>query len=397
MKNFKLFYDHGHMIAILFPRFDHPAIEERYASWQSQMLLRKEEGTEFAFYDPLEPASLAAGLVDSDYALVVTDPLMLPPKGLPARLRDALLKVPEAVAALPVSNEAANAAQKRAPAAPYLTLRELQQVTAQMQEADLPIEQVKWDKSDPGAYLCRTALLDEVDDPPRRAIEGKPVVISGSDFMHRWSSLRGQTRDDLLSRIPADAKSILEFGCGEAPLGAALKARQKCRVVGIELDPRAAAIAKKRIDDVYCGDAREIVTLMREQFDWIIGGDIVEHLDEPWSFLSELRRVSKPGGHLLLSIPNIAHAALIADLLRGRFDYVYMGLTCVGHLRFFTRRTIEDMMTIAGWNVVEVTPQMTVETHGRDEVLKLLEGSRIAHSKEDLLPSGYYIVAQNPG
>ena len=101
-------------------------------------------------------------------------------------------------------------------------------------------------------------------------------------------------------------------------------------------------MARKRIDDVYCGDAREIVALIREKFDWIIGGDIVEHLDEPWSFLSELRRVAKPGGHLLLSIPNIAHAALIADLLRGRFDYVYMGLTCVGHLRFFTRRTIED-------------------------------------------------------
>ena len=106
--------------------------------------------------------------------------------------------------------------------------------------------------------------------------------------------------------------------------------------------------------------------------------------------------MAKPGGHLLLSIPNIAHAALIADLLRGRFDYVYMGLTCVGHLRFFTRRTIEDMMTIAGWTIIEVTPQMTVETRGRDEVIKLLEGSRFASSKEDLLPSGYYIVAQNP-
>jgi SAM-dependent methyltransferase len=385
------------VIAILFPRFDHPAIEERYASWQSQMLLRREEGTEFALYDPQEPASLAAGLIESDHALVITDPLMLPPPRLATRLREVLVNSSDAVASLPVSNEAANAAQKRPPAAPYLTLRELEQVAIDMQKAPASSQRVNWDKSDPGVYLCRSAFLDGIDDPPRRAIEGKPVVISANDFIHRWSSLRGQSRDDLLARVPADAKSILEFGCGEAPLGAALKARQKCRVVGIELDPRAAAIAKKRIDDVYCGDAREIIALMREQFDWIIGGDIVEHLDEPWSFLSELRRVSKPGGRILLSIPNIAHAALIADLLRGRFDYVYMGLTCVGHLRFFTRHTIEDMMTIAGWTVVEVAPQMTVDTRGRDEVLKLLEGSRFASSKEDLLPSGYYIVAQNPG
>ena len=383
------------MIAVLFPRFDHPAIEERYASWQNEMLLKKEEGIEFALYDPQEPSSLAAGLIESDHALVITDPILLPPKRLASRLRDLLVHTPEVVAALPVSNEAENPAQRRTPAAPYLTLRELQQVSAEMQKGSASAEPVKWDKSDPAAYLCRTAFLDEIDDPPRRAIDGRDVVISANDYVHRWSSLRGQTREDLLARVSTDAKKILEFGCGEAPLGAALKARQKCRVVGIEIDRHAAAIAKKRIDDVYCGDVREIVELLQETFDWIIGGDIVEHLDEPWSFLSELRHICAPGGHLLLSIPNVAHGAVIADLLQGRFDYVYMGLTCVGHLRFFTRRSIEEMMAIAGWTIVDFAPQETVVTRGREELLSLLAGSRFPHSNDDLLPSGYYVTAQN--
>jgi len=383
------------MVAILFPRFDHPAIEERYASWQNQMLLRKDEGLEFAFYDTQEPASLAAGLVEADHALVITDPLMIPPRKLAMRLRDVLVHTPEVVAALPVSNEAEHPAQRATPSAPYLTLRELQQVTADMQSGPIASENVKWDKSDPAAYLCRTAFLDEIDDPPRRALEGREVVISANDYVHRWSSLRGQAREDLLARISPEAKSILEFGCGEAPLGAALKARQKCRVVGIELDPKAAAVARKRIDDVYCGDAREIVALMREQFDWIIGGDIVEHLDEPWSFLSDLRHVAAPGGHLLLSIPNVAHGSVIADLLQGRFDYVYMGLTCVGHLRFFTRRSVEEMMAIAGWTIVDVAPQPGVATRGRDELMASLAATRFPHSKDDLMPTGYYIVARN--
>ena len=383
------------MIAILFPRFDHPAIEERYASWQSEMLLRREEGVEFALYDPQEPASIAAGLVESDHALVITDPLLLPPRRLATRLREVLVHTPEVVAALPVSNHAENAAQLRTPPAPYLTLRELEHVAAEMQSGPPETTRVKWDRSDPAAFLCRTAYLDDVDDPVRRAIEGREIVISSNDFIHRWSSLRGETRQDLLARIPTGAKSILEFGCGEAPLGAALKARQKCRVVGIELDPKAAAIARKRIDDVYNGDAREIVALIREQFDWIVGGDIVEHLDEPWSFLAELRRVSAPGGHLLLSIPNVAHAAVVADLLQGRFDYVYMGLTCVGHLRFFTRRTIEEMLTIAGWSIVEIAPHEEVATRGREELMSMLAASRFGYSKEDLLAAGYYVVAQN--
>jgi 2-polyprenyl-3-methyl-5-hydroxy-6-metoxy-1,4-benzoquinol methylase len=383
------------MIAVLFPRFDHPAIEERYASWQTEMLLKREENIEFALYDPQEPASITGGLVESDHALVITDPLLLPPKRLATRLREVLVHTPEVVAALPVSNQADNPAQRRTPPAPYLTLRELEQVAAEMQSRPQETAQVEWDRSDPAAFLCRTAYLDEVDDPVRRAIEGRAVVISANDYIHRWSSFRGEAREDLLARIPIDAKSILEFGCGEAPLGAALKARQKCRVVGIELDPKAAAIARKRIDDIYQGDAREIVSLIREQFDWIVGGDIVEHLDEPWSFLAELRRVSAPGGHLLLSIPNIAHAALISDLLQGRFDYAYMGLTCVGHLRFFTRRTIEEMLTIAGWHIVDIVPQDVVATRGREQLLSMLSASRFAYAKEDLLAAGYYVVAQN--
>lgn len=381
--------------AVLFPRFDHPAIEERYASWQSQTLLKAGGGDEFALYDPEEPASIAAASIESDHVLVVTDPLLLPPAKLVTRLRELLVHTSSVVAALPVSNEAENVSQSRTPLAPYLTLRELQQMTAEMQSNGGDAEVLKWDGADPGVYLCRTAWLETIDDPPRHALAGREVVLSPADYVHRWSSLRGQTRTDLLDKIAPDAKSILEFGCGEAPLGAALKARQKCRVVGIEIDPKAAAVARKRIDDVYCGDAREIVALIKEKFDWIIGGDIVEHLDEPWSFLCDLRKVCAPGGHLLLSIPNVANAAVVSDLIRGRFDYVYMGLTCVGHLRFFTKRTIEEMLSIAGWTVVEITPQETVVTRGREELLAALATARMPHSKEDLIPAGYYVVARN--
>src|SRR5581483_8163266 len=311
--------------SILYPRFDHPAIEERYASWQTQLLLRA-GGGDLVFYDPEEPASLAAAEVASDDVLVVTDPLVVPPRNLAQRLGE-VLDATGAAAALPVTNEPENDKQRGTPVSPYLTLRELQDVASDMQKRPDHVERVKWDRSNPAIYLCPTAFLEEADEVPRRALAGLDVAISMNDYVHRWSSLRGQARLDLLARISTDARSVLEFGCGEAPLGEALKRRQKCRVVGIEIDPRAAAIARKRIDEVFCGDVREVVSLIHERFDWIIGGDIVEHLDEPWSFLSELRRVTAPGGRLLLSLPNIANAAIISDLLHGRFDYVYMGLT----------------------------------------------------------------------
>ena len=382
-------------IAVLYPRYDHPAIEERYASWQTQMLLRGgEELGPLLFYDDEEKAAAAIEDVHTEHVLVITDPLLLPSPRIGVRLR-ATLEESGAAAVLPVANATENPVQFRAPQSVYLTFRELQETIEEMARQPAAIERVTWDASNPGVYLCRAALLHGAKVPLRSALAGQDVAILASEYVHRWSSLRGQIRYDLLDRIDTNAKSILEFGCGEAPLGEALKKRQKCRVVGIELDAEAAAIAKKRIDAVYRGDVREIVELLDERFDWIIGGDIVEHLDEPWTFLAELRRLATPGGHLLLSLPNLANASIVGDLLQGRFDYAYMGLTCVGHLRFFTRQSIADMLTIAGWTVVTITPQELASTPAQESLLRALDASGFAYSKEDVRPTGYYVIARN--
>jgi 2-polyprenyl-3-methyl-5-hydroxy-6-metoxy-1,4-benzoquinol methylase len=382
-------------LAVLYPRFDHPAIEERYASWQTRMLLKRgEDVTRIAFYHPDEEARDVVGDIDEEHVLVITDPLLLPSPRLGTRLR-AALSASGAFAALPVSNEAAHAQQRVAPPKPYLTLRELQAAIEDIAEQPQSVAKLTWDRSNPAAFVCRTASLDPVTAPLREALASREVVLSATDFVHRWSSLRGQTRFDLLERIDVNARTILEFGCGEAPLGQALKKRQKCRVVGIELDADAAAIARKRIDEVYRGDVRTIISILDEQFDWIVGGDIVEHLDEPWSFLAELRRVARPGGHLLLSIPNLSNASVVSDLLRGRFDYVYMGLTCVGHLRLFTKQTIADMLTIAGWTIVSITPQELGVTPPGAALLSALDAAQVEYSKQDLEPTGYYVIARN--
>jgi hypothetical protein len=72
-----------------------------------------------------------------------------------------------------------------------------------------------------------------------------------------------------------------------------------------------------------------------------------------------------------------------------------MGLTCVGHLRFFTRQSLTEMLTIAGWTVVELVPQDAVATPQRNELLAQLTAAGVPFSKDDLLPSGFYVIAQN--
>jgi len=382
------------MPTLLLPYFDHPAIEERFAAWQTRELLSA-GGVPVRYYDPADAAREVAGQVEDEVVIVVTDPLLLPSPHLVTRLVK-LLETAGADAVVPILNEPVHPGQLHAPPS-YVTLRELHLVAAELEAAAPCIEHVVWDDSNPFLFACDTVLLDDIRLPMERALRGHKVAISHNDYVHRWASMRGQVRSDLLSRVPLDAKSILEFGCGEAPLGAALKQRQPCRVVGIELDQHAAAVARKRIDDVYCGDVREIVRIIKDSFDWIIGGDIVEHLDDPWSFLHDLRRITAKGGHLLLSLPNIANAAVISDLLAGRFDYVYMGLTCVGHLRFFTRHSITEMLSIARWTTESIEPQETIPSIGGDPLVQALEAAGLPFSRDDLFAPGYYVIARNDG
>jgi len=209
-------------VTVLYPRYDHPAVEERFASWQSQMLLRA-SGAEVLFHDDLAD-------VHTEHVLVVTDPLLLPSRNLPQRLA---ALIGDADAVVPVTNEPADPRQRAADRPAYITLRELQTVFETFEQSPSRTERITWSDADPGALFCRTELLKKTKGPLHRAIANRNVVVSHNDYVHRWSSMRGQARLDLLDRIPSTATSLLEFGCGEAPLGAAVKARQKCRVVGV--------------------------------------------------------------------------------------------------------------------------------------------------------------------
>ena len=93
-------------VAVLFPHYHHPAIEERYASWQSELLLRTGD---IHYYGPDEPAVDAISGVNAEFVLVIADPLLLPAPLLGQRLA-ALLG--GAFAAVPVSNEAEHPRQR---------------------------------------------------------------------------------------------------------------------------------------------------------------------------------------------------------------------------------------------------------------------------------------------
>lgn len=98
-----------------------------------------------------------------------------------------------------------------------------------------------------------------------------------------------QARTVMLDFIPEGTKRVADVGCGEGCFGEQLKSKG-IEVWGVELNPEAAEIAKKRLDKVISGDICGILDhLPDHHFDCIVFNDVLEHLPDPFSLLRDIK------------------------------------------------------------------------------------------------------------
>jgi 2-polyprenyl-3-methyl-5-hydroxy-6-metoxy-1,4-benzoquinol methylase len=179
--------------------------------------------------------------------------------------------------------------------------------------------------------------------------------------------LRADNAHTRVIRLVGERKQVLELGCATGYMSKVLVEQFGCTVVGIELGAEAAEEAGKVCSRVIVGDL-DTLDLGRElsgsRFDVIVCADVLEHLRDPVRTLASLRPLLAPDGYLVASIPNIAHVAVIVELLEGRFPYRPTGLLDDTHLRFFTRGSIYDCFERAGFMIshlerVRLEPEAT--------------------------------------
>ncbi|SOD70604.1 methyltransferase family protein [Jatrophihabitans sp. GAS493] len=151
-------------------------------------------------------------------------------------------------------------------------------------------------------------------------------------------------------------KRVLDVGCDTGYLGTVLQALGN-RVSGFEVDPVTGEEAAKHLDRVVIGDL-ERTDLVEEfgagSFDVVIFGDVLEHLRDPLPVLRQARPLLAPGGSVIISTPNIAHGDIRMALLQGKFDYTRVGILDDTHTRFFTRKTLVQFLTDAGFVLTEL-------------------------------------------
>lgn len=178
----------------------------------------------------------------------------------------------------------------------------------------------------------------------------------------RRASYTGE-RLDIQALVTPDAKRILDVGCSNGSLGAALRKSAPDRIVfGLEFDLELSREAATKLDQVYLVDLNQYdwQSISDEpKFDCIIFADVLEHLVNPDKVLRGAVQCLADHGSVIISVPNIRHVSAFWSIyIRGSFPRNNRGIFDDTHLRWFTLHDIKKMARSSGLTVRTVASNL---------------------------------------
>jgi SAM-dependent methyltransferase len=137
---------------------------------------------------------------------------------------------------------------------------------------------------------------------------GTPLAADGlgQRYLNDFLGFIEEALDGRLARA-----RVLEIGCGTGALLESLSQRT-ARVVGIE--PGVAAVAEARQRGLDIVNAPFTVGAFDERFDLVVHHGVLEHIEDPASFLVDQLQLLAPGGVIVLSVPDCTDALVRGDL-----------------------------------------------------------------------------------
>jgi len=188
--------------------------------------------------------------------------------------------------------------------------------------------------------------------------------------MYTWQSHLGTStfdpryhtnpRVEIMSFLAEPPGTLLDIGCGGGATGVLVKQKfPGTRVVGIEINPSAAAHARQHLDHVICAGIDDVDLareLPGEAISTVLLLDVLEHLYDPWRALQRIRGWLAPGTRVIASVPNIRNLATLSELAGGHFEYQPNGVLDITHVRFFTRSSLRDLFEQTGFTVQRLDP-----------------------------------------
>jgi SAM-dependent methyltransferase len=173
---------------------------------------------------------------------------------------------------------------------------------------------------------------------PEEAFEHLVLLEDG----HFWFRSRNRLIVWALERHFPGARRLLEVGSGSGVVLAAIRERfPSLELVGVDRSATAIRHATARVDaDLFELDAGELP--FDQEFDVVCAFDLLEHVDDDETALDRLAAAARPGGGLLVTVPQYEWLWSEADAYGG-------------HRRRYTKRELEAKIGRAGFTIVRST------------------------------------------
>ncbi|HNR51499.1 MAG TPA: class I SAM-dependent methyltransferase [Deltaproteobacteria bacterium] len=164
-----------------------------------------------------------------------------------------------------------------------------------------------------------------------------------------WHALCGQYSSTAIRKLRGN---VLDIGCGTGDLLEQVRTKG-CRAFGVEPNESSAKICSRKGFEVYTGSFEDLM-FPSSFFDAVVLWHSIEHLSSPRNALAKIKRILKPGGHVLIWCPNAdsSPAAL--------FRQFWRGWHLPFHFYHFTPKTLTALAETAGFRVEKlraVTPE----------------------------------------
>jgi 2-polyprenyl-3-methyl-5-hydroxy-6-metoxy-1,4-benzoquinol methylase len=213
---------------------------------------------------------------------------------------------------------------------------------------------------DPRALQCRGCGLIFLDPVPSEAYE---TGAYGSDYYAPWQGREEKARRRLWRRRLAALDrhgargTLLDVGCGD---GLFLETAQQrgWRGDGIEFSPEGARRAAARLRRPIAVGDLAARSLLPGPYDIVTLWHVLEHLPEPRPMLEAARRRLRPGGTLVVAVPNTDNLPMRAAyrVARGRPLPLWEPGAREPHVSHFTPATLREILARAGFEILAVEP-----------------------------------------
>lgn len=149
---------------------------------------------------------------------------------------------------------------------------------------------------------------------------------------------------------------ILDIGCGIGHFLCVAYA-DGWNVYGVEISPFAVTICKEKGLNVFCGTF-SAAKYKDDMFDVITAFDVLEHIVEPNSFMTEVSRILKKNGLFIVSVPNVASFA--AKVKRSKWSQFIVP----EHLNYFSSQTMSNFLVKHNFKILDIysEPSLTLGT-----------------------------------